>query len=120
MKKLEKSLLDKNIPKEHIDIFLQWLNSLTDNEKQRILPEHLASKHPNLQEKARFLIYQAVHSKILKTNYEIYCPDCKELVNTVHSALNIPEKLICSKYHTFVPEDNLEDIIVSFAFIQNN
>lgn len=83
-----------------------------------MLPEHFSDDVKEVTyDTARKLMYVGVQVGFLKTNYEVHCPRCNELVEVYHRQMDIPDELInCeSCNYKFNPWQHEEFIIVSFS-----
>ena len=98
----------------------EWLADKRGQEDLHILPEDFSLNSHVSYEMARTTMYWAVKAGVLLTNYDIYCPQCSNMVGTVNRQMDIPHRSSCTVCHTeFDPWDHQERIAVTFSIKPN-
>lgn len=97
----------------------QWLTSRPYNHRKYILPEYFSDDNQDISyDIAREAMYLAVRIGVLKTNYEIHCPQSGDVVCIVHRQMDIPDEVRCDECnYVFNPLNFKSLIIISFGIV---
>lgn len=93
------------VPSSLINAFDQWLGLLPKFRRKAIIPQDFADDVGLEEYQADELFRLAQDVGLLRPVYTAFCPDCEDLVSTVHSVLDLEDELTCLNGHAFIPAD---------------
>lgn len=93
------------IPSSLIHSFDQWLGLLPPFRRKSIIPQAFTADAGVEDYQADTLFRLAQDIGLFRPVYSIFCPECEELVDAVHSPLDLENSVTCLNGHIFVPAE---------------
>lgn len=90
-------------PTSVIEAFNEWLVKLPAIHRRSALSQDFARATGVSPDQAEAMFCLAQDAGILRPVYSVFCPECEELVDSVHETIELDCEYTCFNQHSFVP-----------------
>ena len=104
---LEKLKKEYSVSTSVIEQLDMWLALLTKSEREGFDSDFFAREYGLDYTLVDELFSYVVDIGLLQVNFDIYCPECQELVNRYNEVKDIPEVIICDNGHSIAVTENI-------------